>query len=267
MFDCHIHSNFSGDSEMPAETACEKAIREGLDGIAFTDHLDLDFPGYSDLYNIDLCKFLEKMDGLKEIYKNKIKLIKGIEVGLQPHVIDRTLNIVKSYNFDYVLASVHIIDGLDPYTNEYFDGKSKKEAYDRYLYEILFMIKNFTDFDSVAHFEFVTRKSVYDDRSLRYSEQKDIFDEIFKELVSKGKGFELNTGSFRDKPGIETIVYDTAVLKRYRELGGEIISLASDAHEPKYIGYKFGYFRDLLLDSGFKYTVHFEQRKPVYDKL
>ena len=45
MFDCHMHSNFSTDSVMSMVEACETSIKSGLEGVAFTDHLDIDYPG------------------------------------------------------------------------------------------------------------------------------------------------------------------------------------------------------------------------------
>lgn len=267
MFDCHIHSDFSGDSKMPAETACEIASNIGLDGIAFTDHLDIDFPGYNDLLDIDYEYYTKFMEDLKDRQHSGFKVLKGIEVGIQPHVIEDTLKIVEAYDFDYILASVHIIDGIDPYLKTYYEGKTKKAAYERYLQEILFMVRNYSLYDNVGHFEYIIRNACYDDRSLRYCEHTDIIDEILKELVNRGKGFEVNTGSFRDKPEIKTAEYDATVLKRYKELGGELVSLGSDAHDPAYIGYKFNFYRDMLMDAGFMHTVHFECRKPVFDRL
>jgi histidinol-phosphatase (PHP family) len=267
LFDSHVHSSFSGDSEMPAGAACEKAVNNGLQGIAFTDHLDFDYPEYDDVFNIDFKQYSEFMDRLKVEQKNGFKVLMGIEVGIQPHVLNETLKVVKGYNFDYVLASIHILDGIDPYKRDYYNGKTKKEAYERYLQLVLYMIRNFDDFDNVGHFEYIIRYAGYDDRSIRYKEHEEIFDEILKELINRGKGFEVNTGSFREKPGILTASYDLTLLKRYKELGGDLISLGSDAHNEEYIGYKFNYFRDMLLDAGFKNTVHFEKRKPVFDKL
>ena len=267
MFDCHVHSNFSGDSEMPAEDACIKAIEKGLDGIAFTDHLDYDFPDYQDFFNIDFDYYSEFMYSLKGKQKKGFKVLKGIEVGIQPHVIDNTLKIVEGYDFDYVLSSVHIIDGINPEVKAYYEGKTKKIAYERYLQEILFMVRNFSNFDNVGHFEYITRYSSYEDGSLIYYDHNEILDDIMKLLIENGKGFEINTGSFRDKPGIKTVAYDSMLLKRYKELGGEIISLGSDSHDVGYIGYKFAFFRDMLIDAGFKHIVHFEKRKPVFDKI
>jgi histidinol-phosphatase (PHP family) len=267
MFDCHVHSDFSTDSSMPAESACEKALAAGLEGLTFTDHLDIDYPDTDESFNIDFEKYMKFMKALRERQGPQLKVDIGIEVGIQPHVIEQTLETVRSHDFDYVLASVHIIDGIDPYVTDYYRGKTHIEAYERYLEEILFMVRNFPDFDNVGHFEYITRYASYDDRSLRYKDHSDLFDELLKDIIHKGRGFEVNTGSFRDKPGIRTCEYDIEVLKRYRELGGEIVSLGSDAHDATYIGYKFDVFKDMIIEAGFSHAVYFEKRKPVFYKL
>jgi histidinol-phosphatase (PHP family) len=253
---------------MPVETACETAISNGLEGITFTDHLDYDYPGYDDdFFHIDFKKYSDSMDKTRSEYASRLNVLKGIEIGIQPHVIDKTVKVVESYNFDYVLASVHIMDGLDPYRESFYETRQKHEAYARYLSEILFMVKNISNFDNIGHPEYIIRYATYNVRMLLYADHSDLFDEIFKMLISGGKGMEVNTGSYKTFPNRVTPAYDINVLKRYRELGGEIVTLASDAHFPQYIGYKFKEFRALLLEAGFQYSVHFENRKPVFDRL
>ncbi len=263
MFDCHMHTKFSTDSLMDPSIACKTAIGLGLDGIVFTDHLDYDYPEEEFVLNID--DYFSEMEAVKSLYSNKLKILHGVEVGIQPHVLEDSLKVVTSYPFDYVLAAVHIIDGFDPYMREYYKGKTKHEAYELYLQKIYTMIKTFKSFDMVAHFEYIIRYACYDDRMLRYAEHKDILDAILSELVSQGRGFELNTGTYRKNP--PDIEYDFEVLRRYRQLGGELICLGSDAHKPENIGVRFTYYAQMLRDAGFKYTVHFENRKPVFDPL
>lgn len=267
MFDCHVHSEFSTDSRLNAQAACEAAMALGFEGLAFTDHNDIDFPDTHESFNIDFDQYMLYINELKERHKPGFKVSAGVEVGIQPHVLDQSLDIVRSHDFDYVLASVHILDGVDPYDGAYYMGKTRIEAYERYLREILFMVRNFPDFDNVGHLEYVTRYAGYDDRSLRYKDHSDIFDELLKDIIQKGKGLEVNTGSFRDKPGTTICEYDIAVLKRYREFGGEIICIGSDAHDIEYIGYKFDIFRDFLIEAGFSHAAYFEKRKPVFYKL
>ena len=265
MFDCHIHSKFSIDSNMEMSDACETALKLGLEGIAFTDHRDIEYPDTDESFNIDYNKYFDEVSAIKARYKGRLNILRAIEVGIQPHVIDESLRVVNSGPFDYVLASVHVIDGVDPYARIYYKDRTKLEAYGRYLQEIYFMITHYNNFDMVGHFEYIIRYASYVDRSLRYSDHSDVFDAILKELIKQGHGFEVNTGTYRD-PSVPA-EYDAAVLKRYRELGGELVCLGSDAHRIAHIGLRLDYFAQIIRDAGFKYTVHYENRKPIFDKL
>lgn len=265
MFDCHMHSNFSTDSNMDAADACVKALQLGLKGVAFTDHLDIEYPNTDESFNIDYNQYFSEISAVKANFKGRLNVLRAIEVGIQPNVIDESLKIIKSHPFDYVLASVHIIDGIDPYERDYYKDRSKLDAYERYLKEIYFMITHFDNFDMVGHFEYIIRYAEYVDRSIRYTDHSDVFDCILKELIRQGRGFEVNTGTYRD-PAVQ-VEYDAALLKRYRELGGELVCLGSDAHRINHIGLRFDYFAQMIRDAGFKYTVHYENRKPVYDML
>lgn len=265
MFDNHIHSSFSGDSEMNAEIACEKAIRLGLDGIAFTDHLDLDYPDYDEKFLIDFDKYSNVMDQLRLRYREKLKILKGIEVGYQPHVMENTNQVLTSYDFDFVILSVHIIDRQDPYTKEYFQGKSKAAAFTRYLELIFHSVSDFDNFDVVGHIGYIRRYCDYDDKSLRHSDYPDLLDAILQKIIFKGKGLEINTSGY--KGILFTPIPDYDILIRYKELGGEIITIGSDAHSPEHIGMEFGRVRERLTKIGFRYLAHFEGRKPVFELL
>ncbi|MEN8905963.1 MAG: histidinol-phosphatase HisJ family protein [Clostridiales bacterium] len=169
MFDNHIHSNFSGDSEMWAEDAILKAIELNLNGIAFTDHLDIDYPNYEEVFMIDFNKYNLFMDSLKYKYNNKIKIIKGIEIGIQPHVKEETLEIVNKYSFDYVIASIHIVDKLDLHNGDYCRNKSKRESYLRYFEEVLYMVKTLDNIDTLGHIDLIRRYGDYENKILYYN--------------------------------------------------------------------------------------------------
>jgi histidinol-phosphatase (PHP family) len=262
MFDCHVHSSFSLDSKMSIDAAADKAVDIGFEGIAFTDHIDCDFPGY--YFNIDLEKYHAAVDAAIAKNKNRLKIIKGVEVGIQPHVIDEVNEILKFNRFDYIIGSVHIIDGLDPYVEGYYDGKSIYEVYNRYLEEIYFMVTHFDDFDVLGHFDFIARCACYPDRTLRYDDNKDIIDSILKHLISQNKGLELNSRTYIPQPGKSSCEPDINIFKRFKELGGQIVCLGSDAHRVEFIGYRFKEYSQLLKDAGFKYTAYFINRTPCF---
>lgn len=267
MYDCHVHSDFSGDSRMPAQDACEKAMEDGLKGLIFTDHLDYGFPNYEDVYLIDFDKYSAFMDNLKASYAGKLNVLKGIETGIQPHVMEETMETVRKYDFDFVIGSIHIIKGKDPYAQNYFEGVTKEAAYRDYLEEILWMVNNYTEYDILAHIDYITRYNRYEDRTLRLHDHKEIIDAILKKVIANGKGIEVNTGSLRYKHENTSYEYDIEILRHYRNLGGEIVTLGSDAHSRDVVGYKFDYFKDVLSQLGFKYIAHFEQRKPVFSPI
>lgn len=262
MYDCHVHSYYSVDSKAHPEDVVRQSIEKGLDGIALTDHLDCDFPGY--FYYVNLDEYDKALMELRERYKSRLKILKGIEVGFQPQVMEDTKALLKGHAFDYIISSVHVIGGRDPYYEGYYDGKSAYETYQRYLEEIYLMLTQYDNFDVLGHIDYIVRYANYDVRSLRYSNHIEIIDSILKHLVKNNKGIELNTRQYIPKPGKTDCVPDIAIYKRYKELGGEIVCLGSDAHQTDFIAYRFDEYRGFLREAGFKYLTHFENRNPQY---
>ena len=77
-----------------------------------------------------------------------------------------------------------------------------------------------------------------------------------------GKGIELNTAGL--KYGLGFAHPHPDILKRYRQLGGEIITVGADAHKPEHIAYDFGKAADILRSCGFEYYTEFKQRRPIF---
>jgi histidinol-phosphatase (PHP family) len=104
-----------------------------------------------------------------------------------------------------------------------------------------------------------------DQKALRYTDFSDSLDAIFKKLIEKGKGIEVNTAGFLYELDFPHPDFDS--LKRYKELGGEIITIGSDSHKAEHIGNKFSFVIEQLAHIGFKYITYFENRKPVFVKI
>ncbi len=276
--DCHIHSSYSADSKVPPGEACRCAADMGVGVITFTEHLDYDYPGYEKHFTINYKEYFKEIDRLSSAFGKSPLILKGIEVGIQPHVANKTASAVRKYDFDLVIGSVHIIGGKDPYVSSidtksnytcssYYNGLSKNEAYSLYLHEIISMLNTYNEFDILGHFDYITRYAPYSDRSMKYSDHPDIFDEIFKKIIKAGKGLEMNSGSYRERNGSPSPAFDLQILARYRELGGEIISFGSDAHDLKYIAYKRDVFISYAKAAGFSHAVYYKDRKPVFFRL
>jgi len=264
MFDSHTHTKYSVDSKMEAEDSINKASELGLEGIAITDHVDIDYPG-NEVFNFDIEEYSNYIDGLIKKYSDKIKILKGIEIGIQPQVTDENIELAGKIDFDFIIGSVHVIDKMDPYTGEFYIGKTKEEAYIRYLQAIYEGALTFKNYDVIGHIGYIRRYGDIQDRSMDYKDYSDLLDKILRLVIQDGKGIEVNTSGLRGI--LKTTIPDESILTRYRKLGGEIITIGSDAHTPKDIGANFSEACELLKKIGYKYTCHFINRKPVFDKL
>lgn len=255
--DCHIHTSFSGDSDTPPREQIEKAISLGMKRICITDHHDYDVVSDID-FNLDLPKYFEELSRLREEYSDRLDICIGVEMGLQSHISGYLEELSKKYPFDYIIGSVHFVDGLDPYYDEYFDTH-EGNAYERFFEVTLKRIKKISCFDSLGHLDYIVRYGKKRGLSYSYKEFAEYIDPILKVLVEKGKALECNTGALA-REMIETNPCKDVFL-RYRELGGELITLGSDAHSPETLGFCFDMAGEMLRDCGFKYYAVYRGRR------
>lgn len=263
--DFHLHSSFSSDSKSPMEIMIQKGILLGLPAMCFTEHMDLDFPEGELSFLVDLPEYEKTFYALKEKYKEQIRLYFGLELGLQPHLKEEIPALAASHDFDFLIGSTHVVDHMDPYNKEYYEGRSEEKAYTRYFEVLLKNLKTFSCFDTCGHIDYVVRYGPNKNAEYSYSKYGDLLDEILKVLVEKGIGLECNTAGF--KYGLGHPNPTEEILVRYRELGGEILTLGSDGHAPEHIAYDFSRTAALLKDCGYKYYTIFKKRKPEFLKL
>ena len=266
--DSHIHSNFSGDSMEKLENIIERAIETGMDEITITDHLDLEFPGEINIFELDFKTYVETLKKLKNLYKNNIKIKIGIELGLQPQLKDKYDEIFNCEDIDFIIGSFHCVRGMDVADRKFFEKYSKDEAHRIYFEEILNTIDLFPKINVCGHLDFINRygRSVYDDyKKINFEMHKELIDKILIKLIEKNIGIEINTSALRY--GLRDFHPCRKILKRYKELGGKIITMGSDAHRALDIMRDFDKARDVLKEIGFEKFCVFEKRKAEYKEL
>lgn len=263
-WDTHMHCNFSGDSEALPEDMIEVSIQKGLSGICFTDHIDWDYPGPTP-FSFDAEQYFHTLRPLQEAYKDRIEICLGVELGLQPHLKEKYDTFVDSYPFDFVIGSSHVVNHMDPYYGEFYEGKTEYEAYLEYFESVLENLSVFDNFDVYGHIDYVVRYGPNKNDNFSYTMYKDVIDEILKTIIEKGKGLELNMSGFKYGLGHPNPCEE--ILSRYKELGGEILTLGADAHQPAHIAYDYYRLKQLLLHSGFSYYTVFQHRKPHFLKV
>lgn len=263
--DVHMHTSFSHDSKSSPEVMIQGAIKKGLEVICFTDHYDKDYMDWGDKSIFDIDAYFNTLIPLREQYADKIDIRIGIELGLQPHLGSCFEELVRSYPFDFVIGSVHVINGLDPAFGELFEGYTDDEIYRLTLQETLVDVKNNKDFDVLGHIDYVVRYGKEDPKAYSCRHYKEEIDALLKELISQGKGIELNMAGL--KYGLPFAHPHPDILKRYRELGGEIITVGADGHKPEHIAYDFFKADEILKACGFKYYTEFKDRRPYFKQL
>ncbi|MEA4972601.1 MAG: histidinol-phosphatase HisJ family protein [Candidatus Metalachnospira sp.] len=259
--DYHIHTSFSSDSTATMQEMIEKAISLGLKEIMITDHMDIAFPSHDMLFTLNYSEYSDMINLYKVLYQKKIDVLIGVEMGLQSHIV-RDARMFTEYNpFDFVIGSTHVVDGLDISKAGFFVGKTKNEAYMRYFESVLENAKLHDCYNVYGHIDYINRYSNYEDNSLNYDDYKEIIDEILKVLVDKGKGLDINTSGFRY--GFERTNPQFEIVKRFKELGGEIVTVGSDAHRPEGIAEHFDDAYKMLKAAGFKAIASYRNKKPT----
>ncbi len=269
LIDSHIHTSFSGDSDAPMEETILTAIAKGLTDICFTEHLDLDYPGGEDCppdtFLLDIDAYHHQFVLLQEKYADQIHLRFGLELGLQPHLAARHAALLREWPFDFVIGSAHVVHGRDPYYPSYYRGRQETDAYREYFTCVLENITAFESYDSFGHLDYVVRYGPTKDQHYTFAQYQDILDEILKRLALTGKALECNTGAIRC--GLKELNPSLLILKRFRQLGGEFVTIGSDAHTPDRLADGFERACGVLKQAGFSYYTVYENRHPRFLKL
>lgn len=257
MIDTHTHTKFSCDGKSTPHKMAERGKKLGLTYMAFTDHCDRDYTKlYKYLYvgQLDVEEYMKAVTEMKEEYPF---LALGIELGYSKQAVEDYKNLPLD-KFDYVLNSIHTVNGLDCYTSDFFEGRTKKEAYEKYLLKVLESVNAEYSFDTISHIGFVRKNAPYEDKSMTMAEFGDILDEIFKGIIERNKTLELNC-NIKSKDFMPT----KELVARYYELGGRNISFASDAHVRARVAENYNEGAELVKEIGFTHWTVYRERKPI----
>lgn len=261
MYDFHIHSRVSFDGHDPALALALTAKKNGLKEICFTDHVDFDPLANEQRMMFDIDQYNHEYDGLSV---PGLKIRNGMEFGLYADNQQQLRQRIALRHFDYILGSVHFVDNIDVYFKEYWQDKTVHEACLRFLMQTLACVKAHDDFDVLAHMTFLCKSPFNPVKAtMAYDAYPDLIDEILRTLAQKGKGLELNT-SGRDRCGGYLPTRDFFL--RFKELGGEIVTVGSDAHRCDRVG-QYSADACAMLSEIFGYVCTFEDRRPIFHRI
>lgn len=255
MFDSHVHTQFSTDSNMKIEDAIKKANSMDL-GITITEHMDLKYP--------DKNKFWFDVDHYFQDYSKyrSDNLLLGMEMGMRSDCLEENRDLNNNYNFDYIIGSVHLVNDIDLYDEIFYTNRNKSEVYEEYFKCMLQCVKLYDFVDSLGHIDYIARYARFSDPEIYYNEFLEYFDEILRVIIKNNSVMEINTRRIGDKNTIENLI---KIYKRFRELGGEFVTLGSDSHYCDDIGKNFKDGERIAEICGLK-IVHFKERKMILSK-
>lgn len=260
MFDFHMHSDVSFDGRAAAPEMARAAAAAGLREICFTDHLDYDPRGLLKL-DFDTQAYNAAYDDLRI---PGLTIRRGAEFGMLRDNAETLKKDLQRRQFDFIIGSCHFTEDLDIYFPPFWKGKTMDQAEQLYLEEILACVQAHEDFDVLGHLTYISKaQSNPTHRPVEYARYRELVDEILRTLAQKDKGIEVNTsgvdvcGVFL--PGVE-------YLRRFKELGGRIVTVGSDAHDAKRPG-QYCHEAAEMVREVFGWVCTFAARQPIFHRL
>lgn len=258
--DYHLHSEFSFDSSEKIENICAKALQEGISEIAITDHAEFPVSTHTPFPNLELRN--STIEKCRKLYPH-LTVLSGLEIG-QPWQGEISCDVYSS--LDFVIASVHSLDGYQNINYSEMSSNEVKSFLEGYLNKMISMAK-WVNFDVLGHvtylFRFLSEEMIkeYPPESF-----KDAYAELFTTVIGRGKGIEVNCSGLR-MPTIENTLPSPELIKLYRDLGGEIITVGSDGHSCRsaFSGIKKGY--GILASVGYKHVAVYRKHNVSFFKL
>ncbi|MBQ9930799.1 MAG: histidinol-phosphatase HisJ family protein [Firmicutes bacterium] len=261
MFDYHTHTFFSDDANIPMDEMIEAACKAGITEMAITDHYDPLYPDPDYTFLLDFEAYQKALEKAQATFKDRITIVKGMELGLQSHALEECSRAANAYPYDFIIGSFHCAQGFDLYRRDLlFKDRTVEEVYIGFYTYMKDCLARFEDFNVVGHFNIIDR---YSPEIAKDSLTKELREDILRNLAERGKGIEINTSSYRYKMGRRTTP-TLDILKTFKKVGGEVITIGSDAHYPEHVGDHHADAVALAKEAGFRYVATFRERKPSF---
>lgn len=273
--DYHVHCEFSDDSVYPMEDVVTDAIGLGLEELCFTDHVDygikVDWDSGQEIVwrngepmaNVDYPRYFAKIADMQEKYGDRIRIRRGLELGVQSHTIPQFEALTKKYPLDFAILSIHQVGDEEFWNGEFLQGRTRREFNEAYYRKMLRVVQSFKNYSVLGHMDLIARYAP--EGGDPFDEVKDLIEEILKVVIADGKGIEVNTSSVRY--GLSDWQPSTKILELYRDLGGRIITIGSDSHKPAHLAAHISAAKEMLKGLGFQEFCMFDKGDPVFHPL
>ena len=260
ILDTHTHTDNSYDGHHSTMYLCERAELIGLRAVTFTDHVEIDYYKRDQFDRVAVQSYFETAKA-RSAFRGKLIVCSGVELGQPMYDVATADKVVKALHYDEVIGSVHNLRGLPDFMYLDYSTFDIDQLMLDYFKELQLMV-DWGNFDTLAHLTYPLRYICGEHGiPLDLSVYAGQIDSILSGLVEKGKAMEINTSGLRQKlgktmPGEETVM-------RFKELGGEYITIGSDAHYAEHLGAGIPEGMAMAERCGFKNVTLYQKREPI----
>lgn len=256
--DYHMHTHFSCDSHATMAAMCQAAVDKGVAEVGFTEHYDL-HPNETDCRDsFRLEPWSAELEACRAEFAGRLTIRAGIEIG-EPHLFAAEARaMLARYPFDYALGSLHWVGSNSVFDRAYYERNPAEVTFPAFFEELERMTR-VGGFEILSHFDVPVRKAFPVYHRYDPKDYEDYIRPVLRNCVAQGLALDLNTAALRRRAKVLTPGLD--ILRWYVELGGERVTLGSDAHEPPQVGSHLVDAMDIARAAGLKYLTHFERRQ------
>lgn len=262
IIDLHTHTDNSFDGNHSTMFMCETAFMKGLRAVAFTDHVEID-GYYRDNFDRTAIQSFFEVAKARSAFNGRLIVCVGVELGQAVYDKPVAEELISKMNYDFIIGSIHNLPNQqDPYYTDFSDESIDYYAMlDEYFQREL-ELAQWDKFDSLAHLTYPLRYIVGNyGRPVDMSRYSEIIDEILLTLIKNKKSLEINTAGLRQPIGVTSP--DESIVRRYRELGGKLITIGSDAHYAEHLGAGIEQGYEIALRCGFDKIAVYQNRMPT----
>ena len=257
VIDYHVHSDNSFDGKSDVDNICQEGIKKGVREICFTEHFSVD-PRDVSFGVLDYSKYTCEINEARKKYEKHLLIKKGLEIG-EPHLTeykDDLENFIRKTDLDFIIGSVHNINGVK--LRLFMKNKKKYNVYQDYFEEIYKMAET-ADIDVIGHLDMMKRYAYAEYGNFHIEDHAEIIRSILKKIIQRKIGLEINCSGLSHD--VNEIYPKVEILKLYKELGGEILTIGSDSHNSENIASNNANVMEILKKTGFYHIYTYENRK------
>ena len=263
LLDQHIHTDNSFDGNHSAVFLCETAVEQGLRAVSFTDHVEMDFFRAQQFDRTARQSFFEVVKA-RSAFRGQLIVCAGVELGQPTYNLPESEDLVQRYSYDAVIGSIHNLRGKQDFWYMNFADTSDEEIAGmlREYFDELLALVQWGKFDALGHLTYPLRYICGGyGRAVALEAYRAQIDAILEALVKQRISLEINTSGLRQKLG--ATMPDESILRRYKAMGGERITIGSDAHYAEHLGAGLTEGMELALRCGFAHMQLYQKREAM----